>query len=80
MQMVESGERAMADEYRSLFGLPESALTPADPAAIAAEEAERAARFLLPEHPKERRLLIERPEQLAEAQVRVRPCTCTGVL
>jgi hypothetical protein len=41
--MVECGESLMAEEYRLLFGLPESALV-VDPAELAAEEAKRQAK------------------------------------
>jgi hypothetical protein len=44
-QMVEAGESAMAREYASLFGLPETVLV-IDPAELAAEEAKRQARYL----------------------------------
>jgi hypothetical protein len=62
-QMVDAGERAMAEEYRALFGLPESSLAPADPAVLAAEAAARAARYLQPPH---RTLFVDSPGQLAE--------------
>jgi hypothetical protein len=48
--MVEAGESSMAEEHRTLFGLPPGVLQ-LDPAEMAAEEARRLARYLqLPFH------------------------------
>ncbi|KAG1680371.1 hypothetical protein FOA52_015462 [Chlamydomonas sp. UWO 241] len=74
--MVEAGERGMADEYRSLFGLPESALAPADPAVLAAEAAARAARYMQPPRPA---LFVDSPEQLAEVEVIMAAATLMGL-
>eukprot|EP00955_Chlamydomonas_euryale_P027581 290963-Chlamydomonas_euryale.AAC.1 len=65
--MLEAGETAMAGEYRALFGLPEASVRPPDPSVLAAEAAERAARFLQPPHPPHRRLLLDDPSQMPAA-------------
>ena len=56
--MVQSGESAMAEEYRSLFNLPVSALT-VDPVEVEAEERRREAHYLQLQVPPENRLMVD---------------------